>query len=509
MYTATFDVGTTALKAVVVTDRGEAVFSGSQELHTIENGSFREQDPEEWYQVFCRLSGEILERVPSDGLRAVILSGQMQDVIPVDSQGKAIGNAILYSDGRAKQEARDICSLLPGGETRAAQITGNHLDGSMPLAKIRWLMNHKRACYERAACFLISSKDYIIGRLTGSFVGNVTACSTAGLMDLEKKCWSRELAAAAGLDPEKLPRLLRSHELAGRVTVQGAADTGYPAGLKVYAGVGDAGAATLASGILRPGEYNIHLGTSSWVAAVSDGFMDAQDGGFNLASMETGTYINVVPFLNGGNVHRFLGRLLSREHGRPDYEYLSMLLAESVPGSHGLFCLPYLTGERFPVMDGEVRGGFLGLGQETSAADLVRSALEGVACSIRQGLERFLVPPEKITLIGGGAREEAWCRIISSVIGRPVYVYQEPERLPALALASAVHLAEGLIESYEAFVSALEAEDGCMKIDPEPGTKRIYDEIYGKYRRLYPMVKEFFREGQPEEKSVCKVDGGP
>ena len=149
------------------------------------------------------------------------------------------------------------------------------------------------------------------------------------------------------------------------------------------------------------------------------------------------------------------------------------------------------------------------MGQETSAADLVRSALEGVACSIRQGLERFLVPPEKITLIGGGAREEAWCRIISSVIGRPVYVYQEPERLPALALASAVHLAEGLIESYEAFVSALEAEDGCMKIDPEPGTKRIYDEIYGKYRRLYPMVKEFFREGQPEEKSVCKVDGGP
>ncbi len=97
-------------------------------------------------------------------------------------------------------------------------------------------------------------------------------------------------------------------KLAGVVTENGAADTGYMPGTRIYAGTGDAGATTLASGILAPGEYNVNLGTSSWVAAVSKDRMDSEGGGFNLAAMEKDLYINVVPFLNGGNVHRFIAR---------------------------------------------------------------------------------------------------------------------------------------------------------------------------------------------------------
>ena len=280
MLVATFDIGTTAVKAVAVRDDGEPVFTGSQVLHTIEKNGFKEQDPEEWYSAFCTLSHALTGKIPAQDISALIFSGQMQDVIPVGSDRRALGNAILYSDGRAGAQAEAIENAV-GSDTITA-ITGNHFDGSMPLAKILWVKEVHPEIYEKAAAFLISSKDYVVAKLTGNFIGDMTACATAGAMDLEYKTWSQCLINGAGLDINKFPKLLHSHELAGVITETGAADTGYLPGTKVYAGTGDAGATTLASGILSPGEYNVNLGTSSWVAAVSKSRMDSEGGGFKL-----------------------------------------------------------------------------------------------------------------------------------------------------------------------------------------------------------------------------------
>ena len=501
MLAATFDIGTTAVKAVVVNENGEAVFTGSSVIHTIETENFKEQDPDEWYEAFCGLSKELFEIIPAAEIGAVIFSGQMRDVIPVGADGKALGNAILYSDGRADEQARAIIreaakrNVVPLGDAYIAEITGNHFDGSMPLAKILWLKENKPEIYEKTACFLISSKDYVITRLTGVFAGDMTACSTAGAMDLDRKEWSEELIEAAGLDRDRFPKLFCAHECVGTVTEAGALESGYAVGTKVYAGTGDAGATTLASGILSPGEYNINLGTSGWVAAVSDRRMESEGGGFNLAAMQKDLLINVVPFLNGGNVHRLIAKILSRDpDGTPDFEYISELLEQAEPGSHGLFFLPYVTGERFPIMDSSVRGSFLGLSQETTAADLAQSVLEGVAFSIRQGLERFDQPAKKVTLIGGGARERRWCRILSNVMGQKIFVYKDPDLLPALAIASAVFVAEGVIPDYQAFISTLESRGHCDAVEPDPEISARYHGIYQRYKGIYPLVREFYSE---------------
>ena len=209
MLAATFDIGTTAVKAVVVNENGEPVFTGSSVIHTIETGNFKEQDPDEWYGSFFKLSKEMFEIIPLKEIGAIIFSGQMQDVISVGAEGKALRNAILYSDGRADEQARMIIreaasrNVVPLGDAYIAEITGNHFDGSMPLAKILWLKENEPEIYEKTACFLISSKDYIIGRLTSVFAGDMTACSTAGAMDLDKKIWSEELIGAAGVDIKK------------------------------------------------------------------------------------------------------------------------------------------------------------------------------------------------------------------------------------------------------------------------------------------------------------------
>ena len=140
MYTAAFDAGTTALKGVVLSDDKHIVFQKTIPLETICSGGFREQDPRAWYRAFCELCAEIAGTIPVDRIRGIIMSGQMQDLIPVDKNGEALGNAILYSDGRAEEEAAGINALV--GADKIREITGNGMDGSIPAAKLLWLGKH-------------------------------------------------------------------------------------------------------------------------------------------------------------------------------------------------------------------------------------------------------------------------------------------------------------------------------------------------------------------------------
>ena len=114
----------------------------------------------------------------------------------------------------------------------------------------------------------ISEKDYIILQLTGRAVGDMTACSTAGAMDMASGTWDSRILSAAGIDLSLLPELYYPHQAVGTMSKKGAEATGFDEGIKVYAGVGDAGAAKFASGIRCPGEYNIKPALG-WVSTIS------------------------------------------------------------------------------------------------------------------------------------------------------------------------------------------------------------------------------------------------
>ena len=191
-------------------------------------------------------------------IAAIAMSGQMRDLIPLDDRLEPVCNAILYSDGRAEAQAARLEAAV--GADRFLHITGNRCDGSLPLPKLMWFREFRPELYRRTAHVLISSKDYLIARLTGACCGDVTACSTAGAMDIRKICWSPELLEQADVERKLFPALLLPHQPAGTVLPDN--DCGYLPGTPVFAGIGDAGAATLASGIVRPGQYNINLGTS-------------------------------------------------------------------------------------------------------------------------------------------------------------------------------------------------------------------------------------------------------
>ena len=488
---AAFDIGTTAVKAVLVGCSGEEYLSLSRDIPILLDGDHKEQDPNEWWHSFCELSRIMMAERPDCQICGIVMSGQMQDVIPVGRDLQPVCPAILYSDGRAYVEAGELPAAA--GEDRILEITGNHCDGSLSLPKIMWLKKHKPEIYDKTRCFLISSKDYVIARLTGVCAGDHTACSTACAMDIRTKCWSELLLSAAGVSRDRMPALFASHEMVGRVNGPAALETGYPAGTPVYAGAGDAGATTLASGIMKEGQFNINLGTSGWVATISEKPAFNEGGIFNLAAMPAGKVINVVPFLNAGNVHRWLSVMFSDREQSPDYDQIEKLLERGRPGANGVIALPYLLGERFPVLDSSVRGAFAGITPETEKGDLVRAMLEGVAYSIRQGMEMIGEIPENVSLIGGGGQSAGWCRIMADILGQRITVFRNSDTLPARAVAAAALIGEGIYPDYRAFTESLDQDRQVLVYTPDMEAHAFYDRNYRRAVRLYNALAGWYR----------------
>lgn len=487
-YIATFDIGTTAVKGVLIDVNGAPAYSRSIGIETIYEDNFKEQRPNDWYEAFCAISKEFFAQgFAPDDITGIVMSGQMQDLIPVDKSGRPVCNAILYSDGRADEQAREIGKII--GLRNIAESTGNNFDGSLPFSKLLWIKQNQPNVFERIYKVLISSKDYVILKLTAFFVTDVTSASTSGLMDIHKKLWNDAWADAVGIDKAVLPKLLYADEKAGEVTNKASSETGYKAGTPVYAGTGDAGATTLASGITKDGEFNINLGTSGWVACVSSDIL-AKENVFNLAAMPRDSYINVVPFFNAGNVHKWISKTLTKDDEQNlKYDYVDRLLEKSVPGSNGLMFLPYLAGERFPVVDTGIRGGYYGISPETTKQDMARSCLEGVAFSIRQGIESIGRRPMKISMIGGGAQVRVWCQIFADVLNHEILVYKNAEFLPAVAIAAAALVGGGRIPDYHAFTDSLQKSDNCICYKPKAKSAELYDSIYSRYLSLYPAFK--------------------
>ncbi len=493
---ATFDIGTTAVKGVLIQTDGKLISEQSMPLDTLRRGedaSHLEQSPQQWYQAFCSISKHFARLCGAGELIGIVLSGQMQDLILLDEAGAPVMDAILYSDGRAAAEAEEIAAKL--GREVIERVTANQFDGSRPFAKLLWVKQHLSEAYRHVAHALLSAKDYVITRLTGAWVTDVTSASTAGLMDIQAGCWRQDWLECVGLTSVMWARLCSADECVGQVSSRASCETGYPEGVPVYAGAGDAGATALASGVVSDGEYHVNLGTSGWVAGTANAPLRAA-GVSNLVAMPQGMYINVVPFFNAGSVHRWAADTFcggGKEEER--FTRFETLASSVAPGSGGLLFLPYLVGERFPIMDAEATGCYVDVRPATGQAHMARAALEGVAFSIRQGVEAMGRRPVRCSLVGGGARSGLWCQILADMLHLPIQVNLDATYLPAMALASAVLVGRGDLAGYHDFTAMLEHQHRSSTYLPDDAAAAEYDRLYPRFVSIYPASKHLSATG--------------
>jgi xylulokinase len=265
-----------------------------------------------------------------------------------------------------------------------------------------------------------------------------------------------------------------------------ARDLRLPAGIPVVAGTPDVQSAAIGSGATRDFQAHLYVGTSSWLTChVPFKKTDLRHNMATLPSAIPGRYFVANEQETAGAALGFLRDVLSAGGAPVPYGELDEMAAASPPGSNGVIFTPWLYGERSPVEDPYVRGGFHNLSLSTRRPDLVRAVFEGVALNARwllqtvERLARHRLDP--IRFIGGGARSAVWCQIFADVLGRTVEQVADPVNANArgAAMLAAVALGELTFDEVPGRVTV------TQRYEPEHSTQPLYDARFAEFTGLY------------------------
>ena len=397
------DVGTTAVKALVVSPSGE-VLARAQAAYPLSTPrpGWAEQDPEDWWHA-TQQALAALDAKPA----AIGLSGQMHGLVALDEADRVIRPAILWNDGRTQRQCEEIEETV--GLDRLIALTGNRALAGFTAPKLLWLRDSEPDAFARIRSMLLP-KDYVRLRMTGEKATDCSDASGTLLFDVGAREWSAPLMDALELDLSILPPALESPEL-----------TGTYEGVPVVAGGGDQAAGAVGVGVTVPGgPLSVALGTSGVVFAALPAFAaDAQARVHAFCHAVPGMWHAMGVMLNAAGALRWLHDAT----GNADYDELMAEAEPWEPGVEGLTFLPYLAGERTPHADPDARGAFAGLSLRHDRGALTRAVLEGVAFGLRDSLDLLRelgVDAQVARASGGGAASDLFLRVVASALELPV-----------------------------------------------------------------------------------------
>ena len=479
------DLGTSAVKALLVDERQSVRATAQAPLATTRPAPLAsEQDPAAWWEAVGAALDALAAWHPREmaGVTALGLAGQMHAALLLDASDRALRPAMLWNDGRAEAEAAELngAGLAPAlGVPAMAGLTA---------PKLLWLARHEPDVLARARSLLLP-KDLIRLHLTGERATDASDAAGTWLLDQATRRWSGPAVAACGIDPAILPPLLEGTAPTGRLRPELARRFGLPPGITVAAGGGDTPCGGLGVGAVEDGRAYVSLGTSAQVFAATSAYRPAPEAMVHaFCHAVPGRWYQMAALLNGASVLDGIARLL----GGAD---IPALLAEAEAGFSGpsrLLVLPYLAGERTPHDDPHARGVVFGLTPDTTRAELVQAALEGVAFALADGRDALAAAGTRVSaagFIGGGARSVFWARIIAAALGTELHLYRDGARGPAFGAARLARLSLGR-DAAEAVLSVPEVVD---VVRPDPTLADAYAPRIEAFRSLYRALRPRFR----------------
>ncbi len=479
------DLGTGSVKALLIDEDGGARGEGSASYAVSSpRPRWAESDPEEWWRA---VSLAVRMAVGGRGgeVFSLGLSGQMHGVVLSDGAGNVLRPAVLWADGRSGGELAAYREL--GGEL--LRTLGNPLSAGLAGPTLLWLRDNEPGVYG-SATHALQPKDWLRLRLTGEVLSEPSDASATLLYDLERDSWSWATVRALGLREDLLPPLVPSSVAAGTLSPEAAHHLGVRAGIRVAAGAADTAAAALGCGLSEPGPVQLTIGTGAQIFSVRSRPGYDPDPKTHLyrtaAEAPAGRYYGMAAVQNAGLVLEWTRKVLNASWDEAYAEAFSV-----PPGAGGVVFLPYLGGDRTPHFDPGARGAWTGLDLSHGRAHLLRAALEGVAFSLREGLEaleRTGIEAPELWLAGGGVVEPPWRQLLADVLGRPLSAFPPSVAGNASARGAALlaGLASGVYEKVEDTLALAPETETVIS----PQDTALYEPAYARYTELYTRLRE-------------------
>ena len=485
------DLGTSAVKLLLMDGAGQIkqVVSREYPLEFPQPG-WSQQNPEDWRKAVMEGIPELLTGFDAAAVAGIGCGGQMHGLVILDETDRVIRPAILWNDGRTAKQVDYLNEEI--GRKQLSRWTANIAFAGFTAPKILWIRENEPENFSRIAKIMLP-KDYINYILTGVHACDYSDASGMLLLDVEHKCWNREMLELCGVTECQMPGLYESFDCIGTVKPEVAEKLGICADVKVAAGAGDNAAAAVGTGVVGEGGCNISLGTSGTVFISSRKFGVDPNNALHAFAHADGGWHLMGCMLSAASCNKWLCEDILKTK---DYAGEQAPITGNKLGRNHVFFLPYLMGERSPINDTNARGTFIGMTMDTSRSDLVQAVLEGVAFAIRDSIEvakSLGIPIQTSRICGGGARSELWKTIMANVLNLELECL-ETEQGPGMGGAMLAMVACGefsdVASACDRFVRV------ASRVKPQTELAERYEAKYQQFRKIYPACRELFRQMQ-------------
>ncbi|KZZ85335.1 gluconokinase [Bacillus sp. SJS] len=484
-YMLGIDIGTTSTKAVLFSETGEVIQQENigYPLHTPDI-STAEQDPEEIYQAVLHAASRIMKQHPQKQLSFISFSSAMHSVIAIGENDEPLTPCITWADNRSEGWAHKIKTEFGGHDIY--KRTGTPIHPMSPLSKISWMV-HEFPDIARRAKKYIGIKEYVFKKFFDHYVIDHSLASATGMMHLESLDWDEEALAIAGITRDQLSELVPTTRIFQNCQPEPAKQMGIDPATPFIIGASDGVLSNLGVNAIKKGEIAVTIGTSGAIRTIIDKPQTDEKGRIFCYALTQDHWVIGGPVNSGGMVLRWIRDEFASSEietakrlGIDPYEVLTKIAERVRPGADGLLFHPYLSGERAPLWNPDVRGSFFGLTMSHKKEHMIRAALEGVIYNLYTVFlaltECMDSPVTKIQATGGFARSKVWRQMMADIFESEVVV---PESYESSCLGACILglYAIGKIESFDSVTDMIGST--CRHTPNEHAAKE--------YRQLMPI----------------------
>lgn len=439
-----------------------------------EISGFNEQNPRDWIDALKASIGELKNRDAAAvaSLQAIGIAGHMHGATLLDKNGEILHPCILWNDTRSYKQA----SILDQ-DVKLQEITGNIIFPGFTAPKLLWIQENKPEIFEQVAKVLLPA-SYLGFYLTGDFFMDMSDAAGTSWLDVGNRCWSDYALNAGNMRSDQMPDLLEGSQIASSVSKFIADELGIPRGVSVVAGAGDNAAAACGVGIMQEGQGFVSLGTSGVLLTARDAYTP-------LAQSAVHTFCHAIPktWYQMGVILSATDSLnwLSSVTGKSPIE-LSESLTQKINGPSSEKFYPYLSGERTPLNDAHIRGGFVGLSTNSNQTKLTQAVMEGVAFALLDCMEVLKKAgpcPDQLLAIGGGSHSRFWLETIAATLNKAIACPIDGEYGAAMGAARLAILGK----TSEPVKNILSQPTIAETIEPRSDLTDLYCEAFTTYKK--------------------------
>lgn len=492
------DIGTTGCKAGVFSEGGRPVALAYREYPTLHRKpGWAELDTVQVVSLIKETIAEAAAGAAGDPVAALCVSAMGEAMTPVTESGEILGPAILSSDVRGGEYARQLAAELGQGSFYA--INPNILAANYSLPKLMWLKEYDRHLFDQTWKFLLWT-DLFSFLFGGDAITSYSHANRTLLFDLKREDWSETLLNWADIPRERLARIAPSGTVTGVVAGSLAETLGLPRDVKIVLGGHDQCCNALGAGIITGGKAICGIGTIECITPVFDHVppFDAMLGA--RLSIEhhvlPGLYMSFIYNQSGVLLKWFRDvfaaadqRLISR-----DADIYDVLMKEMPDGPTGMLALPHFEPTGAPDYLPDSAGVIVGLHTDTTRGAILKSIIEGTTFYFYESLEKLRqvqVDTSEFIATGGAAKSDALLQVKADIFGVP-FVRLKNTECGVAGAAMLAGLALGVYDSPAQAAACFVAPDRVF--EPDSLNHERYKEIFGRYRQLYPRLETLLTE---------------